>query len=299
MRKIAIWLICFIFSITVSSGRIALSVYAEEFQPGGSAALPAAASYENWMQFAVPDTNTPAIDADGCLNYALAKLAVRYNFPIFSEENITALSDSYTYYTEFTRSVLEGKGKKMDNVAEVYKDYLTKEDPIWLTGSIQERIDMTYEICSKLQDKDEYAIVLQMTTASGSDHYVLVDKANIMEERLYLLDTGSRYIQYLGDEKSTEKGYNVVAVHPFHIVHVPGDINGDMRIGIADIEHLLVQSSKTDLLHGDANHDGTINTADVVYLAKLIQYQNGKAIQYSFTPAVATSTSSILSTTTP
>ena len=35
---------------------------AEEFASGGSAAQPAIAAYESWMQFASPDTHTPAID---------------------------------------------------------------------------------------------------------------------------------------------------------------------------------------------------------------------------------------------
>lgn len=72
---------------------------AEEFASGGSAAQPAIAAYESWMQFASPDTHTPAIDTDGCLNYALAKMSVRYHLPV---SGVDLLSDSYTYYTAFT-----------------------------------------------------------------------------------------------------------------------------------------------------------------------------------------------------
>ena len=66
---------------------------AEEFASGGSAAQPAIAAYESWMQFASPDTHTPAIDTDGCLNYALAKMSVRYHLPV---SGVDLLSDSYT-----------------------------------------------------------------------------------------------------------------------------------------------------------------------------------------------------------
>ncbi|MFR3811519.1 MAG: hypothetical protein ACLTXT_03270 [Ruminococcus callidus] len=46
-----------------------------------------------------------------------------------------------------------------------------------------------------------------MTTASGSDHYVLVDYIDTEQKRLYLLDSGSWYVEYLGDAKTMEKGY--------------------------------------------------------------------------------------------
>ena len=68
-----------------------VSAAAEEFVPGGSAALPAVSSYESWMQFETPDTNTPAIDTDGCLNYTLAKLSARYNLPV---PGVSLLADS-------------------------------------------------------------------------------------------------------------------------------------------------------------------------------------------------------------
>ncbi len=283
-------------------------VSAEEFIPGGNASMPAAAAYEEWMQFGVPDTQTPAIDEDGCLNYALAKLGVRYNLPIETEtqvsaEMVTALTDSYTYYVAFTKSLSTRIGTKMDHMAEVYQTYLTRKDSVWLSGTIEERIDKTYTVCSQLQTQGTYAVVLQLTTATGSDHYVLVDRADTVEERLYLLDTGSRYIDYLGDAKSTEKGYQFVAIHPFQIHTIPGDANQNGSIESGDIEWLLTHSAEIDVLHGDANHDGIVNTADAVYLAKYLQYQFDAelTIQYALTPSVATETTvlSPVSKTTP
>ena len=206
---------------------------AEEFASGGSAAQPAIAAYESWMQFASPDTHTPAIDTDGCLNYALAKMSVRYHLPV---SGVDLLSDSYTYYTAFTNQILFGSGTKMDQVADAYSAYLTREETVWLSGSTEERMEQAYTICAENSSNAGWCCILQMTTASGSDHYVLADYADTTQKRLYLLDSGSWYVEYLGDAKTLEKGYFVTAVHPFQIQKMAGDLNGDFQLTIADAE---------------------------------------------------------------
>ena len=119
---------------------------AEEFASGGSAAQPAIAAYESWMQFASPDTHTPAIDTDGCLNYALAKMSVRYHLPV---SGVNLLSDSHAYYTAFTNQILSGSGTKMDQVADAYSAYLTREETVWLSGSTEERMEQAYTVCAE------------------------------------------------------------------------------------------------------------------------------------------------------
>lgn len=137
---------------------------AEEFASGGSAAQPAIAAYESWMQFASPDTHTPAIDTDGCLNYALAKMSVRYHLPV---SGVDLLSDSYTYYTAFTNQLLSGSGTKMDQVADAYSAYLTREETVWLSGSTEERMEQAYTVCAENSSNAGWCCILQMTTASG------------------------------------------------------------------------------------------------------------------------------------
>lgn len=250
--------------------------YAEEFIPGGSAAQPAIAAYEDWMQFETPDTNTPAIDEDGCLNYALAKMSVRYNLPV---PGVDALTDSYTYYTTFTKNILESGMPKMQRVAVTYADYLTLGETVLLSGSMEERMKQAYTICAAKGDDLEWSYILQMTTASGSDHYVLVDRVDLEKQRLYLLDSGSWYIDYLGDEKSTEKGYFITAVHPYHIQSVPGDLDGDLQLTATDAELLLRKKAAPKTENGDANHDGTVDTKDVVYIAHVAQYDTMETAQ--------------------
>lgn len=123
-----------------------VSAAAEEFVPGGSAALPAVSSYESWMQFETPDTNTPAIDTDGCLNYTLAKLSARYNLPV---PGVSLLSDSYDYYTAFSEKVLSGGATKMDSLANQYQAYLTRQESVWLSGNLEERIAQAYAVCAE------------------------------------------------------------------------------------------------------------------------------------------------------
>lgn len=248
---------------------------AEDFIPGGSAEQPAIAAYETWMQFETPDTNTPAIDEDGCLNYALAKMSVRYNLPV---PGVDALTDSYTYYTTFTETILQPGMPKMERIAEQYADYLTRGESVWLSGTAEERMEQAYTVCIENGTGSEWSYILQMTTASGSDHYVLVDTVNLTEQRLYLLDSGSWYIRYLGDEKSTEKGYSIVAVHPYYIRTVPGDLDGDLRLTKTDAE-LVLQKSKSEQYNGDANHDGKVDTADAVYLAHIAKYETSQTVQ--------------------
>lgn len=248
---------------------------AEEFASGGSAAQPAIAAYESWMQFASPDTHTPAIDTDGCLNYALAKMSVRYHLPV---SGVNLLSDSYTYYTAFTNQILSGSGTKMDQVADAYSAYLTREETVWLSGSMEERMEQAYTVCAENGSNAGWCCILQMTTASGSDHYVLADYADTAQKRLYLLDSGSWYVEYLGDAKTLEKGYFVTAVHPFQIQKMAGDLNGDFQLTSADVE-LLMQNRIADSLVADANFDGTVDSADAVYLAHAVQYTHDFQMQ--------------------
>ena len=230
-----------------------VSAAAEEFVPGGSAALPAVSSYESWMQFETPDTNTPAIDTDGCLNYTLAKLSARYNLPV---PGVSLLSDSYDYYTAFSEKVLSGGATKMDSLANQYQAYLTRQESVWLSGNLEERIAQAYAVCAETGTERSQSYILQMTTASGSDHYVLVDYIDTEQKRLYLLDSGSWYVEYLGDAKTMEKGYCITAVHPFHIFKMPGDTDGDFLLTQCDIDNLL-HGAYEDTLSGDANHSGT------------------------------------------
>ena len=227
------------------------------------------------MQFASPDTHTPAIDTDGCLNYALAKMSVRYHLPV---SGVDLLSDSYTYYTAFTNQILSGSGTKMDQVADAYSAYLTREETVWLSGSTEERMEQAYTVCAENSSNAGWCCILQMTTASGSDHYVLADYADTTQKRLYLLDSGSWYVEYLGDAKTLEKGYFVTAIHPFQIQKMAGDLNGDFQLTSADVE-LLMQNRIADSLAADANFDGTVDSADAVYLAHVVQYTHDFQMQ--------------------
>ncbi len=259
---------------------------AETFAPGGSADRTAAEAYASWMQFSTPDTDTPAIDTDGCLNYALAKMSVRYNLPV---EGVDLLSDSYSYYTTFVQQILSGSGKKMDQVAETYAAFLTREESVWLSGSIADRTQQAYAVCAETGTDRSWCYVLQMTTASGSDHYVLVDDVDTEQERLWLLDSGSRYVRYLGDAMSLEKGYSVTAVHSFRIQQMPGDTDGDFCLTQADAACLL--RGKASGIAGDADHNGVSNTADAVFLAQVIRHTENTVVQCSMQtdfPEVAT-----------
>lgn len=252
-------------------------VFAEEFTPGGTAACPAIAAYETWMQFDTPDTNTPAIDEDGCLNYSLAKMAVRYNLPV---RNASILSDSYTFYTAFSEMLSQQAVPKMQCVAAQYADYLTLENVMELSGDAESRITQAYSFCAENGSGRDWSYILKMTTASGSDHYALVDYVDLENQRLYLLDSGSWYIDFLGDEKTMEKGYYITAVYPFHISAVSGDMDGDMRLTAEDIRLLLAQE-QIPVLRGDVNHDGAVDTVDVVFLAHALQYQADTPAQYA------------------
>ena len=268
-----------------------VSAAAEEFVPGGSAALPAVSSYESWRQFETPDTNTPAIDTDGCLNYTLAKLSARYNLPV---PGVSLLSDSYDYYTAFSEKVLSGGATKMDSLANQYQAYLTRQESVWLSGNLEERIAQAYAVCAETGTERSQSYILQMTTASGSDHYVLVDYIDTEQKRLYLLDSGSWYVEYLGDAKTMEKGYCITAVHPFHIFKMPGDTDGDFLLTQCDIDNLL-HGAYEDTLSGDANHSGTADLSDAVYLAHLIQSVGHLSVQHALEteiPPIATATTS-------
>ena len=188
--------------------------------------LPAAEAYASWTQFAVPDTQTPAIDQDGCLNYALAKMAVRYNLPV---DGVDGLTDSYTYYTTFVHQLLSPELVKTDHIAEVYSEFLVLTEFDDFSGTISERIQQAYTYCAQTGSGNDWGYILQMTTASGSDHYVLVDTVDTTEQRLYLLDSGSLYASYLGD---TEHYTGVLS--PAHLrlslQKVLGDLDDDFRL---------------------------------------------------------------------
>ena len=119
---------------------------AESFERGNTADLPAAEAYASWTQFAVPDTQTPAIDQDGCLNYALAKMAVRYNLPL---DGVDGLTDSYTYYTTFVHQLLSPELVKTDHIAEVYSEFLVLTEFDDFSGTISERIQQAYTYCAQ------------------------------------------------------------------------------------------------------------------------------------------------------
>ncbi len=284
-------------AVLLCSSMFSIPAGAEAFAPGGSADRTAAEAYASWMQFSTPDTDTPAIDTDGCLNYALAKMSARYNLPV---EGVDLLSDSYSYYTTFVQQIFSGSGKKMDQLAETYGAFLTREESVWLSGSIAERTKQAYAVCAETGTDRSWCYVLQMTTASGSDHYVLVDDVDTEQEQLWLLDSGSRYVRYLGDAMSLEKGYAVTAVHPFRIWQMPGDTDGDFRLTQADAACLL--RGEASGIAGDADHNGVSNAADAVFLAQVIRHTENTAVQYAMQteiPAVATAVTAYAETADP
>ena len=85
-------------------------------------------------------------------------------------------------------------------------------------------------------------------------------------------------MEYLGDAKTLEKGYFVTAVHPFQIQKMAGDLDGDFQLTSADVE-LLMQNRIADSLVADANFDGTMDSADAVYLAHVVQYTHDFQMQ--------------------
>ncbi len=287
-----------LFAIVITAFYLGRSnlIFAEEFTPGGTANCPAIAAYETWMQFETPDTNTPAIDEDGCLNYSLAKMAVRYNLPV---QNASILSDSYTFYTAFSEMLSQQAVPKMQCVATRYADYLTLENAVTLSGNAESRMTQAYSFCAENGVGRDWSYILKMTTASGSDHYAMVDYVDLENQRLYLLDSGSWYIDFLGDAKTMEKGYYITTVYPFHISNVSGDMDGDMRLTAEDIRLLLAQN-QIPILRGDVNHDGVVDTVDVVFLAHTLQYQIKVPVQYAMasngiTLEVATKTTQLQS----
>ena len=170
MRTFQVFVFPFLFLVLLRFAPILGQ--AESFERGNTADLPAAEAYASWTQFAVPDTQTPAIDQDGCLNYALAKMAVRYNLPV---DGVDGLTDSYTYYTTFVHQLLSPELVKTDHIAEVYSEFLVLTEFDDFSGTISERIQQAYTYCAQTGSGNDWGYILQMTTASGSDHYVLVD----------------------------------------------------------------------------------------------------------------------------
>lgn len=252
---------------------------AESFERGNIADFPAAEAYASWTQFAVPDTQTPAIDQDGCLNYALAKMAVRYNLPL---DGVDGLTDSYTYYTTFVHQLLSPELVKTDHIAEVYSEFLVLTEFDDFSGTISERIQQAYTYCAQTGSGNDWGYILQMTTASGSDHYVLVDTVDTTEQRLYLLDSGSLYASYLGNAETTTRGYCLQRIYAYHFQKVLGDLDGDFRLTQKDALLLWENRETIPCSAGDANHDGMLNLADVIYLAQYAAYVTGAQTKLSF-----------------
>lgn len=245
------------------------AVLAEEFLPGGTASLSAISCYTTWKQFSQPNWNTPAIDEDGCLNYSLAKMTVRYNLPI---SNVNIFTNSYYYYVQFTETVISGSGTKISQFFNTYGIYTTRLDTTWISGgTLEDKMRLAYEICASYGDSNEWCFILQMTTKSGSSHYVMVDHVDLYEGRLYLLDSGSSYVQYLGDSMTLQKEYSINTVYAFQFTQIPGDCNGDRQLTEEDAKIIMYGSAVVGT-KGDANHDGKTDLADAVYIMRASDY---------------------------
>ena len=259
--------------------RTALPCHAA-LEKGGLADRPAIETYAEWMQFANPSDWTPAIDQDGCLNYALAKLAVRYNLPVAS---YSVFTDSYTFYTTFVQTVLTGAPTKEESFSAYFSDFVTLVGSVPISGTAEESIQAAYQYCSATDITPQHAYILRLVTGSGSDHYVLVDQVQTQQQVLSILDSGSQWIHQLGDAASQEKGYRVVQIYTFSFSQVPGDWNGDFQITYADAEAcmqaLTTASTKPEdaIARKDAVGDGTITLADVRYLAKFAEASGTEA----------------------
>lgn len=259
--------------------RTALPCHAA-LEKGGLADRPAIETYAEWMQFANPSDWTPAIDQDGCLNYALAKLAVRYNLPVAS---YSVFTDSYTFYTTFVQTVLTGAPTKEESFSAYFSDFVTLVGSVPISGTAEESIQAAYQYCSATDITPQHAYILQLVTGSGSDHYVLVDQVQTQQQVLSILDSGSQWIHQLGDAASQEKGYRVVQIYTFSFSRVPGDWNGDFQITYADAEACMqaLTTASTEpedaIARKDADGDGAITLADVRYLAKFAEASGTEA----------------------
>ena len=79
-----------------------------------------------------------------------------------------------------------------------------------------------------------------------------------------------------------------------HIFKMPGDTDGDFLLTQCDIDNLL-HGAYEDTLSGDANHSGTADLSDAVYLAHLIQSVGHLSVQHALEteiPPIATATTS-------
>lgn len=242
------------------------------FKPGGAAEIPAIDSFSTWTQFSSPDTQTPAIDETGCLDYSLAKIAVRYNLPL---TNVDVFDSSYEYYTEFVAEAIHPAYTKAIYFSEYFSPYLHfAEHAEILASTAVESWKKTYEYCYQMQLKSPSAFVLEMTTASGSSHFVAVNTINETEERLYLYDSGDRFSEYLGDSVSESHGYYVKSVYTMQILSMPGDVDKDFQITWTDafLLNLMLGFGIDNIANGDANHNGTADAADVRYIEKYAQH---------------------------
>lgn len=259
-----------ILSAAILIGSLTLSVSA--FTPGGAADSLAIESFSTWTQFANPDTQTPAIDETGCLDYSLAKIAVRYNLPL---DNADVFDTSYTYYTEFVEEAIHPAYTKAVYFSEHFAPLVRFEEHVPINAStVAESWEQAYEYCHSLQGSTPRAFVLEMSTASGSSHFVTVESVDSVQKRLYLYDSGDRFSEYLGDSVSQSRGYHVESIYTIDILTVPGDADGDAQITLSDavlLGMLLVHDTEYDLRY-DANQDGCLTAEDTDYITRYAQY---------------------------
>ncbi|MBQ8515305.1 MAG: hypothetical protein IJ496_07895 [Ruminococcus sp.] len=259
-----------ILSAVVLTSTLSLSVSA--FAPGGAADTPAIESFSTWTQFASPDTQTPAIDETGCLDYSLAKIAVRYNLPL---DGADVFDTSYTYYTEFVEEAIHPAYTKAVYFSEHFAPLVRFEEQVPINAdTASQSWEQAYEYCHSLQGDIPRAFVLEMHTASGSSHFVAVESLDPVQERLYLYDSGDRFSEYLGDSVSQSRGYHVESIYTIKILTVPGDADGDAQITLSDavlLGMLLMHDTKYDLRY-DANQDGLLTAEDTDYITRYAQY---------------------------
>ena len=236
------------------------------FEQGGAALVPAIDAFSTLTQFSSPDTQTPAIDETGCLDYSLAKIAVRYNLPL---EDADVFDSSYDYYTEFVENAVHPAYTKAIYFSEYFAPYVRFIEHIPITAdSAGESWQEAYAYCRQMQQDIQAAFVLELSTSSGSSHFVSVDTVNETEKRLYLYDSGDRFSEYLGDSVSESRGYHVESIYTIELLAMPGDVDGDFQITWTDsfFLGLMCGFGIEDLSVCDANHDGVLDEADITYI---------------------------------
>ena len=245
---------------------------AASYEPGGAAQTPAIDSFSTWTQFANPDTQTPAIDEIGCLDYALAKIAVRYNLPL---QHADVFETSYQYYTTFVAEAIHPSYTKAIYFSEHFSSSVQfiEQIPIY-ADTADESWQKSYEYCARNQNDQPFVFILEMSTASGSSHFVAVNTVNQQEKRLSIYDSGDRFSEYLGDSVSASRGYHVQTIYTMQILCMPGDIDGNYQITWTDsiLLNMLLMHHADYTLQYDANHDGILNHSDVDYIEKYARH---------------------------